>query len=116
MINLDKQKTILLEQQAKLEHELDVLGTRDSRGGWSVRPDEGDGAHADPIDNADIAEDFEEKIARLNVLEIQHAQILKALEAIKDGTYGICEVSGSKIAEKRLKAYPAATTCVEHSR
>ena len=116
MINIEKQKELLLAQQLEIEADLDALGTRDERGGWSVRPDEGDGAHADPIDNADVAEDFEEKIARLEVLEAQHAQILKALAAIKAGTYGICEISGDKIAEKRLKAYPAATTTVEHSR
>ncbi|MCA9353010.1 TraR/DksA C4-type zinc finger protein [Patescibacteria group bacterium] len=115
MINIEKQRVLLEDARQKLENELNVLGRRSADGGWMVIPDEGDGNHADPVDNADVAEDFEEKIARLNVLETQHAQIVKALAAMDNGTYGVCDIGGEKIPEKRLKAYPAATTCVDHS-
>jgi len=116
MINIDEQKATLLQEKSQLETDLDALGTRGQDGGWSVRPDEGDGTHADPIDNADVAEDFEEKIARLNVLEKQYTQVNKALSAITAGTYGICEVSGESIPEDRLMAMPSATTTVEHAK
>ncbi len=36
----------------------------------------------------------------------------EALKKIADGTYGICEDCGEKIAEKRLKAVPQAVCCV----
>ena len=58
-MNIDEQKAKLLQEQTNLENDLDLLGPRDLNGGWSVRPDEDDGTHADPIDNADMTEDFE---------------------------------------------------------
>jgi len=115
MKNTDKQRDILLQQLVNIEEDLDALGVRDEKGDWMVRPDEGDGTKADPIDNADITEDFEEKVARLDVLERQYTQIKQAIDAIDAGTYGICEVCDGKIAEKRLAAYPAATTCIDHA-
>lgn len=115
-MNIDEQKKILLQQKADLEQDLSLLGRKDNKGSWLVVPDAGDGSYADDNDNADITEDFEEKIARLEVLEAQHSQVEKALKAIKKGTYGICEVSGEKIPENRLQAYPSATTTKEHSK
>jgi len=112
MINIDEQRIKLEAEKATLGEDLDILGVQDEHGGWLVRPDKGDGTKADAIDNADITEDFEEKIARLNVLEAQYVQVLKALAAIDSGTYGTCDVSGEKIPEDRLMAYPAATTCI----
>ena len=36
-----------------------------------------------------------------------------ALKRIEEGTYGICEVTGEKIGEERLRALPFATLSVE---
>lgn len=115
-MNIDEQKTKLLAQAQELETELDGIGTKTQDGDWVVQPDQDDGTHADPIDNADTTEDFEEKIARLNVLEKQYVQVQKALSAIDAGTYGVCEVSGEAIPQERLMANPSATTTVEHAK
>lgn len=40
-------------------------------------------------------------------------KIEKALQKIEEGTYGICEVCGVEIDEKRLIARPEATLCIE---
>jgi DnaK suppressor protein len=40
-------------------------------------------------------------------------KIEKALERIKDGSFGICEVCGNEISEKRLEARPVTTLCIE---
>ena len=40
-------------------------------------------------------------------------KIKKALERLDDGSYGICEVCGEDIAEKRLIARPATTHCID---
>jgi DnaK suppressor protein len=37
----------------------------------------------------------------------------EALERIEDGTFGICEMCGTKISEKRLIARPVTTLCIE---
>ncbi len=42
-------------------------------------------------------------------------EIDKALERMKEGTYGLCEVCGKPIEEKRLKAIPWTTLCIEHA-
>jgi len=43
-------------------------------------------------------------------------KIEKALKKIEDGSYGICEVCGEPINEKRLIARPEATLCIECKR
>lgn len=43
------------------------------------------------------------------------AEINHALKKIDEGTYGVCEVSGEPIGEKRLRAVPFARTCIEHA-
>ena len=40
------------------------------------------------------------------------AKIHEALQRINDGTYGICEICGEEISEKRLEARPVTTSCI----
>ena len=40
-------------------------------------------------------------------------KIRKALGRLEDGTYGVCEVCGEDIAEKRLIARPVTTHCID---
>lgn len=46
-----------------------------------------------------------------NELE-EYRKVLKALEMINNGTYGICTECNNKISERRLLMYPNATRCV----
>jgi len=41
------------------------------------------------------------------------AKVKEAIERIDDGTYGICELCGEQISEKRLEARPVTTFCIE---
>lgn len=52
----------------------------------------------------------------LRVKDRERKLITKINEAIKridDGTYGICELCGEDISEKRLEARPVTTCCIE---
>ena len=40
-------------------------------------------------------------------------KIRKAIERIDDGSYGVCEVCGEDIAEKRMIARPVTTHCID---
>jgi DnaK suppressor protein len=40
-------------------------------------------------------------------------KIREAIERLENGTYGICEECGGKITEKRLKARPVTTLCIQ---
>ncbi len=39
-------------------------------------------------------------------------RIVKALEMIENGTYGVCVDCGQPISAKRLKSFPNATRCI----
>ena len=71
---------------------------------------------ADENDMADEMESFGENAAILGRLEAQFNDIKTALDKIKNGTYGKCEVGGEDIPIDRLEANPSAKTCVEHSK
>ncbi|MBC7805079.1 MAG: hypothetical protein H7145_02905 [Akkermansiaceae bacterium] len=43
------------------------------------------------------------------------AQVERALAKIEDGTYGLSDISGAKIAKERLDAMPHATLTVEEA-
>ena len=53
------------------------------------------------------------RLDRASAGEAQIFQINKALEAIEDGTYGLCEACGGKIERPRLEALPFVKTCIE---
>jgi DnaK suppressor protein len=41
------------------------------------------------------------------------SKVDEALKRIDDGTYGICELCGEEISEKRLEVRPVTTNCIE---
>jgi DnaK suppressor protein len=43
-------------------------------------------------------------------------KIREALERIEDDAFGICEACGENITEKRLKARPVTTLCIDCKR
>lgn len=116
-MNIDTQKQKLQDELNHIVSELEHIGRQESTGNWVAVPDQGDDEqYPDELDVADLKESYQERVALVRVLEEQYIQINKALQAIKDGTYGICEVSGNSISEKRLIANPSATTCIEHAK
>ena len=42
----------------------------------------------------------------------EHKRIVRALEKIEDGTYGVCIDCGEDVSDKRLKMYPNASRCL----
>jgi DnaK suppressor protein len=67
----------------------------------------------DRDENASEVEEYTDNLALENTLEIQLKEINDALEKMQKGTYGICENCNEEIDEERLKAYPAAKTCIK---
>ena len=43
-----------------------------------------------------------------------HKSLLKALERIENGTFGVCTISGELIPEERMLEVPNTTKRVEH--
>ncbi len=113
-----KFKKALEEEKALLETELSELGTRNpaNPSDWVATKPAGDEFGPDRNDNADIIEDMEDNNATLNELEGRLNLVIKALEKIESGGYGVCEIGGEEIELDRLAANPAAPTCKKHMR
>jgi DnaK suppressor protein len=69
--------------------------------------------YPDPNDRASLEAD---RNFELRIRDRERKLIMKMQEAIKridDGVFGICEVCGGQISEKRLIARPVTTLCID---
>ncbi len=115
-MNIDKQKQKLLSEKESIEKELKSLGYElNNSHDWVLSIHNQPEEHMDPGDDAKLTEELEDDLAVFNVLEKRYTQVQKALDALENGTYGICEVCSEKISENRLEAQPSATTCINHA-
>ena len=106
-----------LEEELKLvEGELGSLGKRDVQNpdGWDATPGDIDQSATEGDELADREEQLEENKGEIDALEPQRENILKALENMVHGEYGLCDVCGEEIEEDRLEANPSARTCKAH--
>ena len=96
--------------------ELSTIGNYDPvNDDWEAVPDqEIQNEDADENSSADYTESWNERRATLSALEQEYREIKRALKKIEAGTYGICEMGGEPIEEKRLDARPDARTCTLH--
>lgn len=42
----------------------------------------------------------------------EYNRVVKAIEMLDEGTYGVCVDCGGSISEKRLKSFPNSTRCI----
>ena len=49
-------------------------------------------------------------------LESSHERVLRALQKLDDGTYGMCDACGTPIAEARLRFSPESVLCIDCAR
>jgi len=69
--------------------------------------------YPDPNDRASLESD---RNFELRIRDRERKLIMKMQEAIKridDGVFGICEICGGPISEKRLIARPVTTLCID---
>lgn len=101
-------KTVVLELQT-------IAAQSPETGDWVAIPDTTDNFSADSNVQADTTEEWNTRRAIVSQLETRYQNITRALTKIEDGTYGICEISGSPIEPERLAVYPAARTNIENA-
>ena len=116
-IDTDALKKRLEEEERSLEEGLAGIARKKPGNplDWETTPPPPDPVQADKNDMADRLEDFGERHSTEIQLELRLASIRKALDRMKNGTYGRCEVDGEPIDAERLLANPAATTCIKHA-
>jgi RNA polymerase-binding transcription factor DksA len=118
MKKINKYKKILEAEKSKLLKEISTVAKKDptSPNGWEAMENDLDSDSADENETADEMEELGENEAILDKLAPQLYLVEQALEKIKKGTYGKCDVCGEEIPEARLEANPASITCIKHTK
>ncbi|GAB7003764.1 hypothetical protein JCM18899A_12360 [Nocardioides sp. AN3] len=102
---------VLDELREQREHSLKVLTVQEAELSGLMK-DSGDGAGQDQADMGATSFERDHELTVLNSERDKLAQIERALLAISEGTYGICESCGEPIGKMRLMAFPRATLCM----
>ena len=112
---LEKQKTLKQEKmetyKALLTQKINELLSE--AGKTVTEMTNGKENYPDPNDRASLESD---RNFELRIRDRERKLIMKMQEAIKridDGVFGICEVCGGPISEKRLMARPVTTLCID---
>src|SRR5258708_30176626 len=96
----------------KLEEELATVEEEIEENTESAREEDPTATEKDEL--ADKIEDLEESTSENDALKARRREINAALDKIRVGKYGVCEIGGEPIEEERLEADPAARTCISH--
>ena len=104
-LDLQKQKSRLLDKKAELERSMGALTEAHPTPVSSTEANEG------PRDLEDVATDFLETQQEQSIMVNQQALLTlveNALQRLENGTYGLCQQCGKAIDPKRLEALPWA--------
>lgn len=114
--DIDTLRAALEGERESLQEELATHGrVLNDAGDWEGASIGFEGEEADPNDAADQIEELVTNIPLVAELEERHTDIVEALEKMEQGVYGVCEECGEPIPLERLKANPAARTCIAHA-
>ena len=83
-------------------------------GEWVAKRENLDTDKADELETAEDLEEMEGHEAMAEKLLMRLHDLKHALERVKNGAYGKCEVCQKSIEAGRLAANSAASTCVVH--
>ncbi|MDP3646220.1 MAG: TraR/DksA C4-type zinc finger protein [bacterium] len=115
-VEIDEFREMLEVEEANLVEELASHGRVQSEtGDWQGSSSGLEGTEADPTDAADQIEELITNVPLVEELEARHTEVEDAIEKMDQGIYGLCEDCNKPISLDRLKANPAARTCVEHA-
>lgn len=116
-MDLDFFRKQLEEERARLEKELATMAHRnpDAPEDWEVTAPDLNVMPAAKEEVADAQEELENAASTEFNLESRLRDVNEALEKIRHGQYGICAVGKEPIDAARLRANPAALTCVKHA-
>jgi DnaK suppressor protein len=104
-LDLKQQKKRLEAKKAELQRSIADLSEAHPRPVPSIE------AHEGPQDHADVATDFLEIQNEQSLLVNEQALLTlveRALNALENGTYGLCQECGQPIPVQRLEAMPWA--------
>jgi len=108
---IKEMETELKDQKIKLEAQLAEISTKNNKTDdhSATFPNFGDAED----ENAAEVTDFSNNLTLERTLESTLRDVIKSLENITAGKYGICKYCKEDIDEKRLRARPATSSCIE---
>ena len=109
MSEVETVRVSLLERRAELESELSRLTEPPSEGAsvsFGKRIGDGTTEAVERLSTTAAARSIADSIADID----------RALAKIDEGSYGLCDECGERIAPDRLEALPAASRCVDCAR
>lgn len=109
---LDETKAILLDEEVRLSRELSQFAKKNERvaGDFNAEfPELGDKED----ENAAEVAIYSDNLTLEQELESALRDVRGALKQISEGNYGICKYCQKPIDERRLRARPASSSCVE---
>lgn len=113
-MKIEQYKKQLEDEKMILESEMRGIGKKNPAVPNDWEPVSETSAEPDFADQADIIIGNESNAEIFADLEARYDMVLEALLRIDSNAYGKCEECDKEIEESRLRANPAATTCVAH--
>jgi DnaK suppressor protein len=108
---MEELKSKLLSEKKRMEVEVEHFAK--SKGNEDTYETGFNQIGTDREDNASEVEEYSDNLALESSIEKSLKEIDEALDEMEKGTYGICKNCGQEIDIERLKAYPAARTCIK---
>lgn len=102
----------LMDEKAKLEEELGRFAARNPQNETDFNADFPQLGEKEDENASEVAE-YSKDLTLERTLEASLKDVNKALERMKDGSYGTCKYCGKAIDEKRLMARPTSTSCID---
>lgn len=102
----------LSKEKKRLEDELTQISTKNPKAEGDFMadfPEMGDKED----ENAEEVATYSTNLTLERTLESSLRDVEAALKKIENGTYGTCKYCNDDIAEKRLRARPASSSCIE---
>lgn len=108
---LTELKEALLKEKSELEDGLSrIAKPTDTKGDYQTSFEN---IGTDREDNTTEVEEYTDNLPVEKTLEKKLHDIMSALKRIEDGSYGSCANCNQEIPVERLRANPAATTCIK---
>lgn len=103
---MDDVAAVLQAKKAEIEEQMGLLSERpDEQGSISFGKRVGEGTS--------MAVDRLSQVGVHDKLQVTLADVNRAIDKLRDGTYGTCDVCGKPVGDARLDALPWAVLCVE---
>ena len=102
----------LTDEKAKLEEELGRFAQRNPQNDSDFNADFPQLGEKEDENASEVAE-YSKDLTLERTLEASLKDVNKALDRMKDGTYGVCKYCSKPIDEKRLMARPTSTSCID---